>query len=141
MDKHAMTRVLVVDDDRVVRLVLHDTVQRMGSTMLVDSAASGAEALAMLESDVYDLLITDLRLPGLNGIELTEEIRKQDQHLPVIWITAYANYATDEQARRLNVYSCLRKPLGISEIRTAVLEALGSEDGCSADDDSDGESD
>ncbi len=119
-------RILVVDDEQSVLFVLHNGLLKLddGYDVEVDKARDGREALERLRQLSFDLLITDLRLPGMDGIELTKAARELDPDIAVIWITAFDCHSTSRDAQRLGVYRCLDKPLEIDEIRSVAREAL-----------------
>jgi CheY-like chemotaxis protein len=117
-------RILVVDDDERVLFVLHDTLTRLGSEYEIVTAPNGHEALDRARKMPFDLIITDLRMPGMDGVELTEAVRTLSPSTVVIWITAYGRQETNAEARKLGVYRCLDKPLEVTEIRQIAREAL-----------------
>jgi DNA-binding NtrC family response regulator len=90
----------------------------------VVTAQDGTEALRMVTAQPFDLVISDVRMPGIDGIELVEAIRASKLNTAVIWVTAYGCHRLQAESDRLNVYCCLDKPLRIGEIRQAALEAL-----------------
>jgi DNA-binding NtrC family response regulator len=122
----ALKRILVVDDEESVLFVLYNGLLRLddGYDVEVDTARDGREALEKLRETPFDLMITDLRFPGMDGIELTEAARELDPDIAVIWVTAYDCHKTSRDAERLGVYRCLDKPLEIDEIRSIAREAL-----------------
>jgi DNA-binding NtrC family response regulator len=122
-------RILIVDDDERVLLVLHDILARVENGYEVVTTGSSQEALNQFKERPFDLVITDLRMPDTSGIELTEAIRALDSDTAVLWITAYGGHEVREEAARLEVYSCLDKPLKIAEIRQIVREALEATEG------------
>ncbi len=119
-------RVLVVDDDKSVLFVLGNVLKRVGDheDLEIVTVQNGQQALERFQQEEFDLVITDLRLPGIDGVQLTEGIRTSDSDAIVIWITAYDCYKASPDARRLSVYRCLDKPLEIDDIRETVREAL-----------------
>jgi CheY-like chemotaxis protein len=118
-------RILIADDDPRVLLILRAILERMRGGYLVVAAGSGTEALEKIEDRPFDLVITDVRMPGVDGIELVEAIRALNRNTAVIWITAYGCHKLQAECDRLAVHCCLDKPLRIGEIRQAALEALG----------------
>jgi DNA-binding NtrC family response regulator len=122
-------RILIVDDDERVLWVLHDALARMEDGYEVVTAQSGREALHEFGEQPFDLVITDLRMPGMDGVELTRAIRALDPGAAVIWITAYGSHEVRGETVRLAVYDCLDKPLEIAEIRQAVRNALQATEG------------
>lgn len=117
-------RILIVDDDPKVLLVLQAILEKMGKGYHILTAQDGSEALAMIGDKPFDLLVADIRMPGINGIKLVETIRASDLNTEVIWIAAYGCHKLEAVRKQLNVYRCLDKPLRIEEIRQAVLDAL-----------------
>lgn len=117
-------RILIVDDDPKVLLVLQAILEKMGKGYHILTAQDGSEALAMIGDKPFDLLVADIRMPGVNGIKLVETIRASDLNTEVIWIAAYGCHKLEAVRKQLNVYRCLDKPLRIEEIRQAVLDAL-----------------
>ena len=122
-------RILVVDDDERVLLVFHDALMRMGCQFEVVTARNGRAALGKARETPFDLIITDLRMPDVDGIALTEAIREMDAGVVVIWMTAFGCHTFRDEAARLGVYCCLDKPVEIGEIREAACQALQVQEG------------
>lgn len=121
-------RILIVDDEEHVRFIVADALGRLGPAVEVVEAASGEEAMAMIRQAPFDLVITDLRMPGMEGPELTRAVAEVCPGATVIWMTAYGDAAVRAQAARLAVYRCLDKPLNVAEIRRIVSESLEGRD-------------
>jgi CheY-like chemotaxis protein len=117
-------RILIVDDDEVVLLVLHDMLAGIHDRWEIAVAQSGTCALLEFREQSFDLVVTDVRMPEMNGIELTEALRALDSNTAVIWITAYGGDEVAEEAARLGVDVCLDKPVQITALRQAVQDAL-----------------
>jgi DNA-binding NtrC family response regulator len=112
--------VLVIDDDKSARLLLERVLTRAGHTVtLVDN---GEQGLALLSKTVFDLIITDKNLPGIDGLEVLRLARVQQPRLQAIVITGFPTPETKSSARELGVYSYVTKPFGI-------LDILGTCDG------------
>jgi DNA-binding NtrC family response regulator len=92
----------------------------------VVTAEDGRDALDRVKATPFDLIITDLKMPGMGGVELTEAIKAVDASSVVVWITAYGCHKMHDEARRLSIYDCLDKPVKIARIRQVVREALES---------------
>jgi CheY-like chemotaxis protein/HPt (histidine-containing phosphotransfer) domain-containing protein len=116
-------RVLVVDDHEINRMVATEMVKRLGG--LADSVRDGRAALAALEAERYDLVLMDLRLPGIDGLATTAELRRREAagagRTPVVAVTAGA--LTSDRARCLQagMDDCLAKPLRAAEVREALV--------------------
>ena len=117
-------RILVVDDDERVLLVFHDALVKLGSEYEVITAANGRLGLEQIRQTSFDLIITDLRMPDVDGIAFTEAVRALDSGATVIWVTAYGCHKLKADAARLAVYRCLNKPVEIREIRETARQAL-----------------
>lgn len=122
--------VLLVDDDAVVRQALADSLSDHG--WIVESAGSGAEALKVLEhTEAIDLLVTDLAMPGMNGLTLIREARERRPRLPALLLTGYAGTAHAEfmgLAGADGPFALLRKPVRPAELSDAA-EMLVSHNG------------
>lgn len=116
--------ILIVDDDERVLFVLRQALMKLSDGYEIATAHDGHQALEQIREKPCDLLITDLRMPHVGGVELTEAIRGLNSDAVVIWITAYGSHEVREQAAQLSVYECLEKPLKIAEIRRVVRQAL-----------------
>ena len=110
-------RILVVDDDAALLRLLSLRLQKEGFTVV--EAASGEEALGKLAAAVPDLLITDMRMGGMDGITLFEAVNRRHPALPVIILTAHGNIPDAVSATRKGVFSYLTKPF---EARTLMVE-------------------
>src|SRR5919112_1286448 len=114
-------RVMVIDDDAVLRKLVSDQVARMG----FDStpAASGEEALDALAKSDFDVLLLDIRMPGLSGLDTLREVRKLEDAPEVIMLTADTSLGTGIEAMRLGAYDYLTKPSTLDEIEAVVRKA------------------
>ncbi len=117
-------RVLLVDDDPQVLFVLSASLRRMSEPCTVITAQDGSEAYRLLDTTPFDLLVTDIRLPVLDGITLTSFARARLPELPVVWMTAYGCRQLREEAARLRVFHCLEKPVEVAEFRRIVQQGL-----------------
>jgi len=120
MSEARTPRVLVVDDDEHVRAVLCDALAHWGCH--VDSAASLLQALALFAHGDYDLVLTDFRMPGGDGLDLIAGVRHADPSIGVIMLTA-SSLDLNAQSRQLE-FAVLRKPLHFDELKLAVGQAL-----------------
>ncbi len=116
-------RVLVVDDEAGIRELLAKTLEV--AEYDVDLAPGGQEALERLHRGQYDLLITDLRMPGVDGLTLIREARRFMPQLPIIIITGYSTEASAIEAINLGVTGYLTKPFRIPKVLAAAARALG----------------
>jgi DNA-binding NtrC family response regulator len=118
----AKEKILVVDDERSMGEFLTLLLSKDGYR--VHATTSGRDALAHLEDEVYNMLITDLRMPEMNGIELVREARKRYPELGVVVMTAFASLESAVEALRLGASDYITKPFHVDEIRAVVEKAL-----------------
>jgi len=107
-----MLRILVVDDNPDMAETLADILELKGYT--VHAAASGAEALEILQDQPVDILLTDVKMPGMNGLELYRETRKLYPRLITIFMTAYSADELIQQGMAEGVKTILDKPLDMN---------------------------
>ncbi len=117
-----MARILVADDDEMMRDSVAATLARLGHS--VAAAADGAAALARLDAEAFDLLLSDLKMPKMTGIELLEEAKKRRPNLPVVLMTAYATVRTAVDAMKLGAYDYLQKPFEADDLKHLVDRTL-----------------
>ncbi|MGE5570343.1 MAG: sigma-54-dependent transcriptional regulator [Rhodospirillales bacterium] len=115
-------RILVVDDDENLRWVLQTQLEQMGYAAV--TAGSAAEAIAAIEQEPPALVLTDLKMPGVSGMELLEQIRRDYSEIPVLIITAFGTIQNAVQAMRAGAYDYLTKPIDYDELALAVSRAL-----------------
>src|ERR687883_1182330 len=115
------TRVLVVDDDQLLRQLVTDQLGRSGFEAA--AAASGEEALAALQASDYDVVLLDIRMPGMSGLDTLQEIRKLDDPPEVIMLTADTSLGTGLEAMRHGAYDYLTKPATLDEMEALVRKA------------------
>ena len=92
---------------------------------LVDVAADGAEALDRMKTQAYNLLVTDLRMPGPDGMSVINEARRMNSRLPVIVITGFSTEATAIDAANIGVSGYLTKPFKVPKVLEVAARALG----------------
>lgn len=118
-----MARILVVDDQEMMRDSLATTLAREGHEVV--AAGDGAAAVTRLSSGTrFDLLITDLKMPRMTGMELLAEVKKLRPELPVVLMTAFATVSTAVEAMKLGAYDYIQKPFDGDEIRMLVDRTL-----------------
>ena len=115
-----MNRILVVDDEPTLRLGF--TFALKTEDYEVDAASNGREALELLQEETYDLVILDLRMPEMDGLETLSAIRKNSKlrHLPVILCSAHVDNHTAVDALNLSCFHFLSKPVRPTELRQEV---------------------
>jgi two-component system response regulator PilR (NtrC family) len=119
-------RVLVVDDERSMRELLAIVLQREGYEVL--TAENGETAIATLEREPVDLLICDIKMPDMNGVEVLRAAKRIDQDIVAMMVTAFASTQTAIEALRLGACDYLSKPFDVDELKIKVREKLESRD-------------
>jgi len=119
-------RILIVDDDHGQRSLLETFLQAKG--FRTQSAASGEAALQLLGEDTFSLMISDVRMPGMSGIETLRRVREKDLALPVLLVTAFADIRSAVSAMRDGALNYLTKPIDLDELMSSVRLALAPRD-------------
>lgn len=114
--------ILVIDDEQVMRDACDQILAREGCR--VTSAASGAEGLEKIQRERFDVIILDLKMPGLSGMEVLARIEKDFPEIPVIVITGYGTIESAVEAIKLGAYDFIPKPFTPNVLRTIVVRAL-----------------
>lgn len=120
--KDKISKILIIDDEDGVRKTLRKIMEREGYE--VDTAESSEAALQLLKKVYYDTIITDIYLPGMNGIELLKRIREHDPDIPVIVITGYPNVDSATEAVRQMAYDYVSKPVTKHNLPPIVIRAV-----------------
>ncbi len=118
----ALRKVLVVDDDPVVGKSFNRVLS--GKGYVVVTAADGFDALMKLQAEKYDVVFTDIRMPGMDGLEVAEQVKASQPWTPVVIVTGYGTAANEERARAAGVSGFLRKPLSPEMIEGSAEKAL-----------------
>ena len=115
-------RVLIIDDEEIARSNLEHILAKQGYS--IATAESGRDGLNLLENERFDVVLTDLRMEGVDGMKVLEESRRVNPSCEVIMITGYATVDTAIEAMRRGAYHYISKPYRIEEVRKTVAEAL-----------------
>jgi two-component system response regulator (stage 0 sporulation protein F) len=119
-----LKQILIVDDDPKVLLILRATLEQVLHGYIIQTAPDGIIALQKIKHTTFDLLITDVIMPGMDGIELVKELRIINPDTAVIWITAFGCHDLLAEYAWLDVFCCLEKPIRIGKIQQATRNAL-----------------
>jgi DNA-binding NtrC family response regulator len=116
------TRILIVDDDDVSCRLFAEVLEGEGHE--VHEAHSGEEALDRLRAEHYDLLLVDIRMPGITGLDVTRTVRQEQPDLPVIVMTAFGSIETAVEAIHEGAFDYVSKPMNLDELKKIVSRAL-----------------
>jgi DNA-binding NtrC family response regulator len=115
-------KILIIDDDTSLRRVLEYNLQEEGYRVL--AAADGAEGLSLFDGEQPDLVITDLKMPGVSGFQVLAAVKERSPQTPVMVITAFGAVETAVEAMKLGAYDYITKPFNRDELRLTVRKAL-----------------
>jgi CheY-like chemotaxis protein len=116
-----MKSILVVDDEEAIRLLYREELREAGYQ--VDVAADGGEALRMVQQSRPDLMTIDIKMPGMDGLELLRRVREIYRDLPIIICTAYGDFKRDFGTWASDAY--LTKSADLAELKGKIRELLG----------------
>lgn len=116
-------KILIVDDDPSHRFMLECVLGNWG--YFTDKADDGGTALQMIQSSYYALVLMDIRMKTLSGLDALFEIKNLDHCIPVILMTAYCNGAAVAEALLYGAVAVLNKPLHLNELKTVINQAIG----------------
>lgn len=119
--------ILVIDDEELIVKSLGKLLEKNGFAVFI--AKNGNQALPMVDEENFDLIIADIRMPGMNGVEITQSIyenleKRSLKKIPVIFITGYADEKIKQKAKVLNPIAYIYKPFDIEELVDKVKGAL-----------------
>jgi len=115
-----MKKILVLDDEVNIRLLLEEELKDEGYDVI--TAATGEEALKILEKERIDLVTVDIDLPGINGLEFAGRVRKNLPELKMILLTAYTHYQNDLSSWAANAY--IVKSVDLTELKEKIRELI-----------------
>ncbi|MFH1942529.1 MAG: sigma-54 dependent transcriptional regulator [bacterium] len=111
-------RILILDDEEMIRDLLRETFQK--KDYIVDTSKNGKDALKMFNEERYDLLVTDIRLPDINGMEILSRVKKKQPELGIIMITAYGSIKNAVKAMKNGAFDYITKPFNLDELEMVV---------------------
>lgn len=113
-------RILIVDDDQAIQ----DYFERTLKDYTIEKASSGEEALAVIRNNKPELVLLDIRMPGIDGIETLRRIKEIDSSISVIMLSAYGTLQTNLEAVRLGAITSMAKPFDLGEIKAIITDAF-----------------
>lgn len=115
-------RVLVVDDEHLIRWSLEQNLKKQGYEVI--TAGNGEDALRFVREEQPDLVLLDIQLPGISGMEVLEKIKEFDEEIIVIMVTAHGGLETAVNAMRVGAYDYINKPFNLDEMAVVIKKAL-----------------
>lgn len=120
-------KLLIVDDQYGIRILLNEIFQKEGYDTY--QASNGIQALSIIEKDRPDLVLLDMKIPGMDGIEILRRLKEIDKTIEVFIMTAYGELDMIQQAKDLGARTHFAKPFDIDELRAAVKAQIPLEAG------------
>src|ERR1035437_4756434 len=120
------TRILVVDDEHLIRWSLEQNLRKQGYDVL--TAGTGEEALKIVREEQPDLVLLDIQLPGISGLEVLEKVKDFDEDIVVVMVTAHGGLDTAVNAMRMGAYDYINKPFNLDEMGIVIRKALETSD-------------
>lgn len=117
-----MRKLLVVDDQYGIRILLKELLEKDGYLMF--QAANGMQALTILEQQEIDLVLLDVKLPGMSGLEILKEVKIRYEQVEVIMMTAYEELNLMNEAIKYGALTYFKKPFDISEVRRIIAKSF-----------------
>ncbi|MDD2619214.1 MAG: response regulator [Syntrophomonadaceae bacterium] len=114
--------IMIVDDQKGVRRLLEELFKREGWE--VHAASDGVEAISKLDQYLPDILLIDMKMPNMNGLEASQIILQKHKNLPIIMMTAYGEMEVVKQALDAGVKRCITKPFDIIVLRDIVMQIV-----------------
>lgn len=119
-----MYKVLVADDEELIRWSLSCYLESSGFS--VDSFDNGTDVIRHLKNHAYDIIVTDLKMPGLTGTDILHTVKEMGIQLPVIVISAYFSDKLIDETLSNGAYECISKPFEMDHLLVIVKKALGN---------------
>jgi len=116
------TKILVVDDEHLIRWSLEQNLKKQGYEVV--TASNGEEALKLVQEEQPELILLDIQMPGINGLEVLEKVKESDEDIVVIMVTAQGGLETAVNAMRMGAYDYINKPFNLDELAIVVRKAL-----------------
>jgi DNA-binding NtrC family response regulator len=121
-----MKHVLIVDDEKTFKLTLLDGLRTYAQDFHVLTAENGKKAKEILEIAPVNVVVTDLKMAEMDGLELLAYMRKHHPHIPVIVMTAFGNPELENWLRSLGIFAYLEKPFDFNDLKNMIFSALAS---------------
>jgi CheY-like chemotaxis protein len=121
-ERGGMKRILVADDEANIRLLFEEALTEEGHE--VTAVATGREVIRKIIKDDYDLIILDIKMPDMNGLEVVQRIRELKRQTPVIMCTAFKHLEDDYVIKTAGVAAYITKPVNLQQLKDKVSELL-----------------
>lgn len=119
-----MSHVLLIDDDRALLKALSEALCAVQKELTVDLAVNAEQALLLIGVTDYDVIVSDVRMPGMDGLELVEQCQRLRPDSPVVLMTGYGDRELEAQASKRGAYAFLHKPVDVDALLSVISRAL-----------------
>lgn len=119
-----MARILIIEDEAAIRRVLHKILTEENDSYEVFEAGDGAEALDLIKQEEYDLILCDIKMPKMDGVELLEQVKQLKPEIPFVMLSGHGDMETAIQTMRLGAYDYISKPPDLNRLLNTVRNAL-----------------
>ena len=119
-----MPKILIIEDEAAIRRVLTKILSEESSTYQVEEAEEGIQGLEKIKNNDYDLVICDIKMPKMDGVELLEEVKKIKPEIPMVMISGHGDMETAIQTMRLGAFDYISKPPDLNRLLNTVRNAL-----------------
>jgi len=125
-----MSRILIVEDEDAIRRVLIKIIKNENSLYVVEEAVDGEEGLAKIEASDFDLVLCDIKMPKMDGVEVLEKVQSFKPEIPFIMISGHGDLETAVEAMRLGAFDYISKPPDLNRLLNAIRNALDRKKAC-----------
>ena len=119
-----MSKILIIEDEEPIRRVLVRILKDEDSSFEIHEASDGKKGLDLIKNDSYDLVLCDIKMPKVDGIELLQRTRKTNSTIPFIMLTGHGNIETAVESMKLGAYDFISKPPDLNRLINSVRNAL-----------------
>ncbi len=119
-----MPRILIIEDEDAIRRVLSKIILNEDGNMVVEEAKDGAEGFEMIEKSEYDLVLCDIKMPKMDGVEVLQKVQQTKPEIPFIMISGHGELETAVETMRLGAYDYISKPPDLNRLLNAIRNAL-----------------
>ena len=125
-----MSRILIIEDEDAIRRVLIKIIKNENSAYMVEEASDGQEGYEKIEAEDYDLVLCDIKMPKMDGVEVLSKVQNFKPEIPFIMISGHGELETAVEAMRLGAFDYISKPPDLNRLLNAIRNALRSQETC-----------
>ena len=119
-----MSKILIIEDEAAIRRVLKKIISEENETYIIEEAKDGLEGLEMLKNNDFDLILCDIKMPKMDGVEVLEKAKKLHPEIPIVMISGHGDLDTAVNTMRLGAFDYISKPPDLNRLLNTVRNAL-----------------